>query len=69
MAKRLCKCGHRKYKHKEYPIDMPYCKGNNAPTVSDLGCRCFEYEPQTNLQYLEWKYKGLVGNNKIKGKL
>jgi hypothetical protein len=53
MSKRLCKCGHRKYKHNPYPLDWPYCKGANVPKYHLRGCLCGRYDPPDNLEYLE----------------
>lgn len=65
MARRLCRCGHRFYKHQHYPIDTPHCKAlpwqwfgiDDDPIVP--GCKCSNYVPMTNLEYLE----SLVDNN------
>lgn len=63
MAKRLCKCGHRFYKHQDYPLDWPFCKGSNVPKYSPLSCDCFMYDPIDNLEYLEECYLKRVNKN------
>jgi hypothetical protein len=62
---RLCKCGHRKYKHNPYPLDWPYCKGANEPKFSWKACLCCWYVPMSNLEYLE----SLVNNNILDNKV
>ena len=70
MAQRLCKCGHRKYKHQDYPTDSPHCKAlpwrwygdDDSPII--LGCLCHTYEPISNLEYLEICYTKSVDKNK-----
>lgn len=61
---RLCKCGHRKYRHNVYPLDLPFCKGNDTEKYSLFGCLCCKYDPQDNLEWLEAQYNKLVSKNK-----
>jgi hypothetical protein len=65
MSKRrpICRCGHRYYKHNDYPLDWPFCKGKDVPKYSADNCRCSEYKPLPNLEYLERKYIESVGKN------
>jgi hypothetical protein len=56
--KRLCTCGHRKYKHNQYPLDRPFCKGAGEDRIYNKEkwvkwCMCIKYEPIGNLEWLE----------------
>ena len=71
MAKPYCRCGHRKSKHKYeysgYPIDAPTCAGKNLPNHDPDNCRCEEYNPLSNLEFLERRYIMSLGKN-VKGR-
>ena len=75
MAQRLCKCGHRKYKHQYYPIDTPHCKAIPWKWYGEydediiIGCLCRKYDPMSNLQYLEMCYEEIVDKNQISRKV
>lgn len=63
MARPYCRCGHRFYKHGEYPLDYPFCKGKNLPKYDLNSCRCDEYNPLLNLELLEKLYVRSLDKN------